>query len=158
MFCNHFHQSADWLNTIIKFIITDNTGMCFHEFKHMLIRHVINAIRVQLFNVIRIEISLRQMMPDDSPKWHDNGFNERIAFIIIHWTNRADNESIAGILASKPITACQCQFTNVGFPGVLPDYDNDVLIEDGIPLFIIPDETLTRTALISMRISLMFMK
>lgn len=57
------------------------------------------------------------MMPDDSPKWHDNGFNERIAFIIIHWTNRADNiERIAGILASKPITACQCQFTNVGFP------------------------------------------
>ena len=44
-------------------------------------------------------------------------FNERIAFIIIHWTNRADNiERIAGILASKPITACQCQFTNVGFP------------------------------------------
>lgn len=116
MFCNHFHQSADWLNMIIKFI-TDNTGMCFHEFKHMLIRHVIHVIRVQLFNVIRIEISLRQMMPDDSLKWHDNGFNERIVFIIIHWTNRADNiERIAGILASKPITACQCQFTNVGFP------------------------------------------
>ena len=26
---------------------------------------------------------------------------------------------------------------------MFPDYDNDVLIEDGIPLFIIPDETLS---------------
>ena len=75
----------------MKFIITDNTGMCFHESKHMLIRHVMHAIRVQLFNVIRIEISLRQMIPDDSLNWHDNGSNERIAFIIIHWINRADN-------------------------------------------------------------------
>lgn len=48
---------------------------------------------------IRIEISLRQMMPYDSLKWHDNGFNERIAFVIIHWTNHADSiELIAGIL------------------------------------------------------------
>lgn len=109
---------------------------------------------------IRIEISLRQMMPYDSLKWHDNGFNERIVFILMHWTNRADNiELIAGILACKPITACQRQFTNVGFP-----VGSRIMItlfslrmESHCLSFRMKRSSLTRTALIFMRPSLMFM-
>ena len=54
----------------------------------------------------------------------------------IHWTHCWHS----GVQTDYclPVSVYECRI-----PGVFPDdYDNTVLIEDGIPLIIIPDETL----------------